>query len=142
MIKLSVPSTPISSNAAYFNLPGGRGRSLTKEGRKYQNETTAYLVQTYPHELKKVLPDIPYFCYVRFYFPAIENKEGAQTRYKKLDTTNRVKLFEDCLKDACGIDDAQYLIWTLEKRQGKDLTEVFMWNLEQETTPIDELRRL
>lgn len=140
MIRMHVPSIPLSANNAYFNNPRG-GRGLKTEGRKYKTETISYLVQNFPHELKKIQPDVPYFCYVRFYFEAIENKNG-KTRYKTIDTSNRLKLFEDCLKDACGIDDAQYIIWTLEKRQGEPKTEVFMWDLEGEQTPIDELVNL
>ncbi len=140
MIRMHVPSIPLSANHAYFNNPRG-GRTLKTEGKKYKAETTSFLAQNFPAELTKVKPDIPYFCYVRFYFEAIENKNG-KTRYKTIDTSNRLKLFEDCLKDACGIDDAQYLIWALEKRQGEAKTEVFMWDLEGEATPIDELLRL
>lgn len=141
MIRMNVPSTPPSSNNAYFNLRSG-GRVLTTAGKKYKAETTSHLARAYLHELKQILPDVPYFCYVRFFFEAIENKEGAKTRYKKLDTSNRIKLFEDCLKDVCGIDDAQFLIWMLEKRQGEEKTEVFMWNMEEEVLPIDGLIRL
>jgi Holliday junction resolvase RusA-like endonuclease len=140
MIELYIPSLPPSSNHAYFNLPRV-GRVLSTEGKRYKRETTSFLSQNFPAELKRILPDTKYFCYVRFFFEAVENKKG-KTRYKKLDTSNRLKLFEDCLKDACGIDDSQFFIWTIEKRQGEERTEVFMWNMEKEKTPIDDLLRL
>jgi Holliday junction resolvase RusA-like endonuclease len=140
VIELHLPNIPISSNHAYVNVRGG-GRALSTEGKKYKNETTSWLARTFPHELKQILPDVPYFCYVRFYFETIENKSG-KTRYKRLDTSNRLKLFEDCLQDVCGIDDAQYLIWMIEKRQGEERTELFMWNMEKEELPIADLLRL
>jgi Holliday junction resolvase RusA-like endonuclease len=140
MIEVCVLSLPPSSNRAYINVRGG-GRALSTEGRKYKTETTAFLAQNYPSELKQILPDTKYFCYVRFYFEAVMNKEGAQTRYKRLDTSNRLKLFEDCLKDACGIDDSQFFIWTIEKRQGDERTECFIWDMEKEELPIDNLVR-
>ncbi len=139
MIELHLESLPLSANHAYLNLRGG-GRTLSPQGRKYKVETISYLTRTFPAELKQILPDVPYFCYVRFFFEAIENKKG-KTRYKTLDTSNRLKLFEDCLKDACGIDDAQFLIWTIEKRQGTERTEVFIWDMEKEKLPIDNLLR-
>lgn len=153
MIRLAVPSLPPSSNNAYINLPSRKkgkvvipgGRTLTEEGRAYKKETTSHLVRTYPHELAKVRKDVALFVYVRFYFPTLENKgwpKSAESRYKRIDVSNRLKLFEDALKDACGIDDAQHELIFLEKRVGSAMTEVFIWDLEREEPPLEPLTSL
>lgn len=137
MITLHVPTLPPSSNAAYFNNPHG-GRTLSTVGQNYKKETVAHLARTYPRELKELLPDTPYMLYVLFRMAATENKSG-KTRYKKIDVSNRLKLFEDCLKDAGGIDDSQFFIVTLQKQQAGpqgEETTAYLWNLETEPTPF------
>jgi Holliday junction resolvase RusA-like endonuclease len=145
MIKLEIPSIPPSVNHAYYTNPWG-GRSLSNEGRKYKRETVARIVQSYPTALAKIRKNAPYFIYIRFYFETVENKgwpKKTETRYKSIDVTNRVKLLEDALKDACGIDDSQHMMVLEEKRQGvPERTEVFLWNLQEEHPPIVDLLRL
>lgn len=144
MIKLEIPGLPPSANHAYFNLPGG-GRGLAKEGKKYKRETLSHIVRSYPALLATVRMNEPYFLYIRLYFEDVQNKgwpNKAETRYKTLDASNRVKLLEDTVKDACGIDDAQHMMLMVEKRQGAPKTEIFLWNLQEEVPPIGELLRL
>lgn len=144
MIKFEIPSLPMSTNHAYFNNPRG-GRTLTKEGRRYKLEVTSHIVRTYPAALATVRVNEPYFVYIRLYFEDIENKgwpKETQTRYKNHDVSNRVKLVEDAVKDACGIDDSQHMMVLEEKRQGAPKTEVFLWNLQEEVPPLGELLRL
>lgn len=145
MISLSLPTIPPSSNHAYINIRGGGGRTLGPAGKKYIRETKVHLAQNFPQLLMHVRPNVAYAVYFRIYFPEIFNMgwpDSAKTRYKTVDASNRVKLLEDALKAACGIDDAQNLLVLVEKRQGPPLTEIFIWNLEMEATPLDALRNL
>lgn len=154
MISITVHSLPPSSNHAYIDLPPRRkgkimipgGRALSPEGRKYKKETIAYIAQNYPNQLRHVRKDTPLFIYVRFYFPALMNKgwpKSAETRYKKVDVSNRLKLFEDCLKDAAGIDDSQNELILLHKLESPTpRTTVFIWDLEKEELPIEPLLRI
>jgi hypothetical protein len=141
-----VPGLPPSSNNAYFNMPGG-GRGLTKEGRKYKTETKAWLVQKYMKELKTFVPNAPYLVFIRlsfshdhFYNTTFGQKNGAETRYKKLDALNRGKLLEDVLKDVTGVDDSHTMTIIVQKRPttGHEQTEVFVWNTQREESPFDE----
>lgn len=145
MISLKIPGVPPSTNHAYMNNGFG-GRTLSKAGQLYKRETTTHLVRFYPREMKFFVKNHPYLVYARFYFEALENKGYPKTtsnRFKELDATNRTKLFEDALKDATAIDDSHNMVVVVEKRQGSpQYTEVFVWDLEKETTPIDELFRL
>lgn len=143
MVKLLVPFMIPSMNNLYFNNPRG-GRTLKTPGQKLQKEIIAHLVQNYPSELRYFLPDVPYFIYYRVYFEAVENK-SSKTRYKRLDVTNRLKFIEDCLKEAGGVDDSAFFLNLVEKRLapgGQEKVEIFVWNLEQEDTPIDPIRDL
>lgn len=157
MISISIPGVPPSSNHAYTNIPGKviktkkgvmkvpGGRVLSEEGQKYKKETISYIVRRYPKEMKFFQPDTPYAVYIRLYFPEIQNKgwpKKAENRYKTLDASNRVKLLEDSLKDAGGIDDSQHMFVFVEKRQGQEKTEVFAWNLDKEATPFDDFMQL
>jgi len=142
MIRLSVPSLPPSSNNAYFNRPGG-GRSLTKIGEGYKNITKAHLQQNYRRELMEFRPNRPYLIAVTFYFLDLQNKtwpKTAESRYKRLDTSNRIKLLEDVLKDVSGVDDSNTLTLILTKTIGSpERTELAVWDLEKEESPFDVL---
>lgn len=139
MIYLWLDGVPPSANHAYINMK--HGRTLSKEGKKYIAETKTGLVERFGKELRIFKPDKPYLIFFRFFFPAVENAGwftgNAETRYKRIDVTNRVKLLEDCLKSAGGIDDSQHIRVVLDKQQGKERTDIWVWDLEEEETPFD-----
>jgi Holliday junction resolvase RusA-like endonuclease len=154
MVRIELVGIPPSSNNAYVDIPPlfkkgkviPQGRRLSTEGAKYKKETTLHIVRNYPVALSEIKKDAGLMLYVRFFFENLYNKgwpKTAESRYKRTDVTNRVKLLEDCIKDACGIDDSQNEVVLLEKRQGPYATVVFIWNLEREVPPaLDELTRL
>ena len=144
-VKLSLPGLPPSSNNAYFNLPKG-GRALTKEGKKYKNETQTHLAQKYPKELQYFVNNMPYLIVFRLTFESLQNKRwgavknAAESRYKKTDVTNRIKLLEDVLKDVTGVDDSNTLTFIVQKVEGpSEKTEIFAWATQREESPFDEL---
>jgi hypothetical protein len=144
VIHLVIQGLPPSANNAYFNLRGG-GRTLATAGKKFKNETKAYLTRKYVQEMRKFVPNEPYLVYVRFYFKTLQNgtwgkAKGAESRYKKTDASNRIKLLEDVLKDVTGVDDSNTMALVLEKRLlvgPEEKTEVFIWNLDREESPFD-----
>jgi len=149
MIHFQIPGLPPSSNNAYFNLPRG-GRSLTAAGKKFKNETKTFLAQRYMKALAELKPNQPYLVYIRLYFDGLTTTtygkpKGAESRYKKVDASNRVKLLEDVLKDITNVDDSNTMTLIVTKRlvdrgpAAKERTEVFMWNTEQEESPFDEI---
>lgn len=141
MIHISIPSIPPSANHAYSTIRGTNKRVLSKEGRAYKTITTAFIAQTYPVFMTFFKKDVPYLLVIRFWFDQIYNKgwpKTADSRYKRLDVSNRLKLLEDSLKDAGGFDDSQNVGLVLQKYQGeKERTEIWAWNLESEGTPFD-----
>lgn len=144
MIRLEIPGVPPSSNNAYFNHPRA-GRVLSTEGKKFKNETKVQLAKDYRKELQYFKPNEPYLIVFRLTFLSIHNKtwgaekKAAESRYKKLDATNRIKLLEDVLKDVTGVDDSNTLTFIVQKAEGAwEKTEIFAWATQREESPFDE----
>lgn len=152
MISFTVPFFPPTTNHAYYSKHGKL--HLSDVGKAFKHNVTAHIVQTYMKDLRFFKPNTPYLLYIRFFFEGgLENKGWGltgkgkcETRYKKWDGTNRVKLTEDALKDACGIDDSQFIAVLVEKMHGgpgiSEHFEVFAWNLEEERSPLDGFQRI
>jgi Holliday junction resolvase RusA-like endonuclease len=143
MIYMELPLIPVSFNHLYMTIRKGPKtlRVLTKEGRKFKKEATAHLARTYPKQLATFKKNRPYALYLRFHLEDLTNKtwpESADSRYKKFDATNRIKVIEDVLVDVSAVDDSHYMITTVEKRQGTpERTEIWVWNLEEEQAPFN-----
>ncbi len=149
MIYFHIPTFPPSSNAAYANIRGTNKRVLTTEGRAYKTATIAHIARNYPLSVRTIEKDVGYYVVVRFWFESICNSgwpEKAQSRFKKQDVGNRLKLLEDSLKDACGIDDSQHLGVFIEKVPccpgEKPFTEVWMWHQNEESPIADLIKKL
>jgi len=149
---LLVPSIPPSANHAYTNVPKRQGskvttiRMLTTAGKKYKRETQTYLTRNHPKELKYFQANKPYCLFINFVFSEESDlyvqsyPEKSENRYKKLDTGNRLKLFEDALAQATGLDDSHNWMLVLLKTTGKaDATHVFAWNMEDDPGPFTNL---
>lgn len=142
MIYIVIPGLPISINDAYINIVVGKGkkritkRVMTEEGKKYKRETTAFIVEKHPQALRMFKPNTAYGYIIQLHFPDLFNKtwpEKAQTRYKRLDATNRAKLLEDAMAEAFGIDDSVFLSTRYDKVQGPAATHIWVWNMEEES---------
>lgn len=143
MIYLSIPGLPPTSNNAYGHR--GRHQFLKAEGRKYKNETTAYLAQKYRKELMIFKPNVGFMLCFRFWASDLYTKNykpgGKLNRYKKFDGANLLKLLEDCLASVGGIDDSQTITSIWQKKLAptveEEKTEIWAWNLEEENDPFD-----
>lgn len=145
MIRIVLPGIPPSVNHAYFTK-GGR-RVLSKVGRAYILDVRTRIVREYPGLLGFFRENKPYVVYFRFILPQLYNAGFAtgatKTRFKVIDVTNRVKLLEDALMDAAGIDDSQHVAVLTHKALGlKEETHIFIWSPEEEKTPLDEVLAL
>lgn len=139
MIRMEIPFLPPSANHAYFNLPKG-GRTLTKKGKKFKKEAAVHIIRHYSSELMMFQQNVPYGIAVRFFFPNLQNKtwpESAASRYKRIDTSNRIKLLEDVLADVAAVDDSQHMVLMLGKSEAKEeKTIVWAWDLLQEQSDV------
>lgn len=141
MIYIPLIGLPPSVNEAYSDIPihtkeGIKTkRKLSKVGEKYKNETTSAFSREYPVELRMVHPNECTGWAVILDMPKVVNKgwpDKTQSRYKTVDASNRVKLLEDCIATALGIDDAQFFLQLSAKREGRPYTHIWVWNIEVE----------
>lgn len=145
MIYICLPNLPPSSNNAYLTI--NRKRVLTKEGRRYKNETRGFIAKHYRKELLFFERNQPYVVLIEFVFHGRDQlmaktwPDKVEDRYKKVDATNRSKIVEDVLAEATGVDDRHNFIVTVAKRWHRDYerTNIWVWNPEKEGNPIDEL---
>lgn len=147
MICLQIPSIPPTINHAYFFVRKANKRVLSEEGKKYKLETKTYIAQHYPQELKAFQQNRPFSIIMEVTFPQEDlfNKgfpKTTQNRFQKLDASNRIKLFEDALVEAVGVDDKSFFFYGLGKTWGENpTTTVWAWSTEEEFDPIYDLLR-
>jgi Holliday junction resolvase RusA-like endonuclease len=141
VIYIPLIGLPPSINEAYrdvpFHTPQGikTRRKLSKIGEKYKNETTSFFSREYPIEMTLIKPNVCTGWAVVLDMPQVLNKgwpDKAESRYKAKDASNRVKLLEDCLSAALGFDDAQFFLQLSAKREGREYTHIWVWNIEVE----------
>lgn len=130
--------TPISINKAYTVA---RGRLiLTREGKRFKDDVTRTLVSRVGSMNWKAMEYMVYeeggFLITKFWlgFEGLQNKSwkpGKQTStgqpsppYRKKDVSNYIKLLEDALSKASGIDDANTLGVSAYKVTGMDFVGV------------------
>lgn len=148
MIHLHIPSIPTSINALYQDAVFKTGkvlrsrRVLSEEGRRFKRETLAYLVKNFQPELRFFKRNVPYVAYYRFMTTELQNKtwpKSAENRYKKFDASNLIKVLEDVLVEAAGVDDSSFLTVVSEKRKGpREETHIWIWNIEEEGCPFHD----
>lgn len=120
---------PPTSNNIYIKRPGG-GRMLSSEARTWRTRSVKELTrQANLGFLKALDPNQMYFLVLHFYFERVINKgwnefytrgikkgqRKAETKWKKIDTSNRVKLAEDTVKIVTGVDDCATFFHVLIK---------------------------
>jgi Holliday junction resolvase RusA-like endonuclease len=142
-LDLTLPGVPPSVNKAYVNM--ARGRTLSKVGRLYHigvtDAVTLYVLQAAHPPMD---PDQPHMLWVRVHLPIYTKPGGeAKSRYKKLDASNRIKLLEDAVCHALGIDDSCFEVVLVQKvhtTPEEERTEVKILNLQEVGT--DRVGRL
>ena len=119
IVDVETPMPP-TLNKSYINT--NKGRRLTTHAKKTKETITKvvalYLLKNDINTSK--LKNSKLFLRVDFYFKNVENKgwpKKAKNRYKKNDISNRLKLLEDAVSDAVGIDDSNTFEITLTKNQ-------------------------
>lgn len=125
VLEVSYPVIPPTSNKLYF-----RGTMLTEVARKYGEEFAKFMAQNHGAEILEMARDGVYALHLRFFFSKLENARWGdpkcppskvpKSRYKKIDLSNRIKLLEDCIRDALAIDDSQTFAASQEKHQVRE----------------------
>jgi hypothetical protein len=141
MIYVPLIGLPPSVNEAYYPVSAKvKGvtvvmQKLTKKGERYKNETASTFSREYPTEMNLIRPNHVLGWAAVLDMPKVLNKtwpKTAENRHKKVDASNRVKLLEDCLAKALGIDDSDFFLQVAIKREGPAYTHVWVWDIEKE----------
>lgn len=112
-----LPFLPPSSNQIYVNGRGGKGRFLSKEAATFKRNAVSHIQSNCLAQITNLDRTAIYKVWYAFYFPLEEvinktfgsgKKGAAETRYKRMDVENRLKLVADSLATAIGIDDCQF----------------------------------
>lgn len=120
VLKIVYGEIPPTSNKLYF-----RGTILTKTAREYAERFSMAVSREHLHTINEMNPNALYGMHLRFYFetvindsfnnPKVKPSKRAKSRYKRFDLSNRIKLLEDCVRDALAIDDSQTFVASQEK---------------------------
>lgn len=116
-----VPFLPPSSNKIYEPVwiqGKPRGKRLSQPARTFKLRAMQVIQQEGRAALLNMKEHIPYELRIIIFFEKILNKgwpANADNKYKKVDTTNRVKLIEDTVADGVGVDDRHNFRIILEK---------------------------
>lgn len=142
-ITVVLPMPPTSNNI-YVNRYSG-GRVKTTLARSWQTKAVKSIVREANLGFQDGLdPNKQYLLIMVFYFDKIVNKgwnefwkqgkkaghRKSNTKWRKIDLSNRVKLAEDAMKTASGIDDSATMIHLLVKKCDPDNPRLVMQLLE------------
>jgi Holliday junction resolvase RusA-like endonuclease len=126
---INYPALPPSSNHIYVRTRFGL--RLTKIATKYAEDFSYHVVRMHLPEINEMNKSGVFALHLKFFFPSLLNdgafkedpKKRSKTLYKKIDISNRVKLLEDCIRDALSIDDSQTFAASQEKYQDSSVGE-------------------
>jgi hypothetical protein len=126
-IQFNFPELPISVNALYFQK-GGR-RILAAAGKRFKNKFIAERGGASFHDLMdfKADPEAAYELRICFYLKE-ENlynltygkDKRVKSPFKDVDTSNMIKLLEDCISQLVGIRDRNNFTVIAHKRLATD----------------------
>lgn len=111
-----LPWLPPSSNHIYVSRRGGP-RFLTKEAAAFKTKVISHIQANCMAQITRLDRTAIYQVWYAFYFPFEQlinksfgsgKKGSSETRYKRMDVENRLKLVADSLATAIGIDDCQF----------------------------------
>lgn len=141
---------PPTSNNIYISI--GKRRQKSSLARAWQNRAVRDIMRqsnlTVQNEFD---PERMYWLDLTFYFDQVVNKgwsefykrgpkkgqRKADTKWKKIDLGNRLKLLEDTVKAAVGVDDSSTFVLHLTKDCDPDnpRVEVCMYSMPSEDEP-------
>jgi Holliday junction resolvase RusA-like endonuclease len=111
-----VPCLPPSSNQIYIRHPQGKGRILSDQARTFKIKAMNAIQREAKPVILQLKQNVPYELQLAVFFAQVEVKQSSVgSRYKKMDLSNVVKLIEDTVATAVGVDDCHNFRLVLEK---------------------------
>ena len=125
--ELWIPHLPPSSNKIYIRHPKGQGKILSANARKFKLDAMGVIQKAGRVAFMTFKNNVPYQLTLALFLEAVENKASKTgERYKQIDLSNRVKLIEDTVAEATGIDDRHNFRIILEKHCDPENPGVFI----------------
>lgn len=116
LFDLWIPYLPPSSNKIYIRHPKGMGKILSGDARKFKIDAMRAIQEAGRVSFMSLKNNVPYELRLAFFLDVVENKASKTgERFKQIDLSNRVKLIEDTVSEATGIDDRHNFRIVLEK---------------------------
>jgi len=124
---LWIPYLPPSSNKIYIRHPKGMGKILSGDARKFKIDAMRAIQEAGRVAFMSLKNNVPYELRLAFFLDTVENKNSkAGERFKQIDLSNRVKLIEDTISEATGIDDRHNFRIVLEKHCDPKNTGIYI----------------
>lgn len=115
-LRVWVPYLPPSSNQIYVQHPTGKGRVLSDKARTFKIKAMRAIQKHGRVALLQFKQNVPYELVLSVFFTAVEVKKSKTgARFKKMDLSNVIKLIEDTVAQAVGVDDCHNFRLRLEK---------------------------
>jgi len=116
IFRVWIPRLPPSSNNIYIRHPAGKGRVLSPQARTFKLKAMQAIQDGAKVALLKLEKNVPYELHLAVFFEQVENKASTKgNRYKQMDLSNRIKLIEDTVASAIGLDDCHNFRTSQEK---------------------------
>lgn len=117
VLEVLIPDVGPSVNKMYVGVMARRGKKmLTNEGRAFKNMMHQHVVDAWKAAGMPEFPqNTPMELMMCLRYPTLHHKNG---NLINLDVTNRIKLAEDGLAEALGLDDRSNFRVVLEKCEG------------------------
>lgn len=129
-LRIVIPFIPPTSNNIYVTVWKRKQIVKSKEAVAFHSKFVSEVVPKYLPWLSRMSNAVETIYQVGTFFFLdqwdILNKgwfqtpRKAQTRYKKMDTGNRLKLIHDCLSDALGVDDSHFFSLAAQKLSAQE----------------------
>jgi Holliday junction resolvase RusA-like endonuclease len=132
VLQVWIPFLPPSSNKIYEPVwvqGKPRGKRLSKEGGKFKFRAMRVMQQDGRVAFLNLEEHVPYELTIAVFFKKIYNAgwpEKAKNKYEKVDATNRIKLIEDTVADAVGLDDRHNFRIIVEKHCEPDNPGIYV----------------
>ena len=121
LLSVWVPHLPPSSNKIYIRHPAGKGKILSDQARTFKIKAMNAIQRGGKLVMLQLKQNVPYELRLAVFFDQVEvAKSSVGARYKKMDLSNVVKLIEDTVATAVGVDDCHNFRLVLEKHCDPD----------------------
>lgn len=92
---------------------------MSDEAKRYRERVKAHLLSEHVVEITALDLEAAYKLRLTFYLQALNKgwPKAAKTRFKDLDTSNRIILLENCIKEATGVNDNHNFWLDVRKKQ-------------------------